>query len=156
MDPTYIALGAVILSAIGLAGQLLGKNLSIREHEVFKGGVETRLKEIADRLEKLAPNKRVKHMKEDLLRDLKRIEDRLILIEATRPSNSELKNTSDMLGKRLDDTQARIDATATSAALREANTATTLATTTAASVVAAATVAAAAANEASKKGELYR
>jgi hypothetical protein len=142
-----LALAALVVSLLTLAGNALNKNLSIREHEVFKSGVENKLKELTDRLDKMAPGKRVKHLKEDMLRDLKRIEDRLVLIEATRPSNSELQTSSTALGKRLDDTQSRIDATATSAALREANTATTLATTTAAAVVAAATVAAAAARK---------
>ena len=140
-----LALAALAVSLLTLAGNALNKNLSIREHEVFKSGIENKLKELTDRLDKAAPNKRVKHLKEDLLRDLRRIEERLVLIEATRPSNSELSSTAGTLSKRLDDTQSRIDATATSAALREANTATTLATTTAAAVVAAATVAAAAA-----------
>ena len=140
-----LALAALAVSLLTLAGNALNKNLSIREHEVFKSGIENKLKELTDRLDKAAPNKRVKHLKEDLLRDLRRIEERLVLIEATRSSNSELSSTAGTLSKRLDDTQSRIDATATSAALREANTATTLATTTAAAVVAAATVAAAAA-----------
>jgi hypothetical protein len=140
-----LALAALAMSLLTLVGRAFDKSLSIREHEVFKSGVENRLKELADRLDKMAPSKRIKNLKEDLLRDLERIERRLILIESTRPSNSELQTTSSTLSKRLDDTQSRIDATATSAALREANTATTLATTTAAAVVAAATVAAAAA-----------
>jgi hypothetical protein len=153
MDPTYIALGAVILAAVTLAGQLLGKNLSIREHEVFKGGIENRLKELTERLDSMVPSKQMKDLKYDLLRDLKRIERRLILIESTRPSNSELQSTATTLSKRLDDTQTRIDETAKAAALREANTATVLATTTAASVAAAATAAAAAVSAAAKGKE---
>jgi hypothetical protein len=153
MDPTYIALGAVILAAVTLAGQLLGKNLSIREHEVFKGGIENRLKELTERLDVMVPSKQMKGLKYDLLRDLKRIERRLILIESTRPSNSELQTTATTLSKRLDDTQTRIDETAKAAALREANTATVLATTTAASVAAAATAAAAAVSAAAKTKE---
>jgi hypothetical protein len=148
-----LAIAALGLSLLTLVGRAFDKGLSIREHEVFKGGVENKLKELTDSLSKMAPSRRIKHLKADMLRDLKRIEDRLALIESTRPSNSELQTTSGTLSKRLDDTQTRIDETAKAAALREANTATVLATTTAASVAAAATAAAAAVSAAAKGKE---
>lgn len=46
MDSTYIALGAVVLSAITLAAQMLGKSLSIREHEEFRGNVKDSIRDL--------------------------------------------------------------------------------------------------------------
>jgi hypothetical protein len=75
MDATYIALGAVILSAIGLASQLLGKSLSIREHEEFRGNIKDALFQI-----QIAYR-----------RETDRLEGRIQLLEQTRPTTGEIE-----------------------------------------------------------------
>jgi hypothetical protein len=75
MDPTYIALGAVILSAITLASQMLGKSLSIREHEEFAKNTKERLNEL----------------KGDYQRETTRLEDRVKTLEQTRPTTGEIE-----------------------------------------------------------------
>jgi hypothetical protein len=75
MDSTYIALGAVILAAITLASQMLGKSLSIREHEEFAKNTKERLNEL----------------KGDYQRESDRLEDRIKTLEQTRPTTGEIE-----------------------------------------------------------------
>jgi uncharacterized protein YlxW (UPF0749 family) len=75
MDATYIALGAVILAAITLASQMLGKSLSIREHEEFSKNTKERLSDL----------------KSDYQRESNRLEDRIKTLEQTRPTTGEIE-----------------------------------------------------------------
>ena len=75
MDASYIALGAVVISALSLAAQLLGKSLSIREHEEFRNNIKDSLREI----------------KADYIRDDARLEDRVKILEQTRPTTGEIE-----------------------------------------------------------------
>ena len=75
MEATYIALAAVVLSGIGLAAQLLGKSLSIREHEEFRGNVKESLKEL----------------KADYQRENDTLAERIKMIEQTRPTAETLQ-----------------------------------------------------------------
>jgi uncharacterized protein YlxW (UPF0749 family) len=75
MDSTYIALGAVILAAITLASQMLGKSLSIREHEEFSKNTKERLSDL----------------KSDYQRESNRLEDRIKTLEQTRPTTGEIE-----------------------------------------------------------------
>ena len=75
MDSTYIALGAVILAAITLASQMLGKSLSIREHEEFSKNTKERLSDLKD----------------DYQRESDRLEDRIKTLEQTRPTTGEIE-----------------------------------------------------------------
>ncbi len=75
MEATYIALGAVVLAAITLASQMLGKSLSIREHEEFAKNAKERMNEL----------------KADYQRESDRLEDRIKILEQTRPTTGELE-----------------------------------------------------------------
>jgi hypothetical protein len=75
MDSSYIALGAVLISALSLAAQMLGKSLSIREHEEFRNNVKDSLREI----------------KSDYIRDDARLEERVKILEQTRPTTGEIE-----------------------------------------------------------------
>ena len=58
---------AILISLIALLDRLSGKSLSLREHEEFKSTVH---------------------------RDHKRIEERIAILEQTRPSNEQLKDAT--------------------------------------------------------------
>jgi hypothetical protein len=75
VDSSYIALGAVVLSALSLAAQLLGKSLSIREHEEFSKNTKERLSDL----------------KSDYQRESDRLEDRIKTLEQTRPTTGEIE-----------------------------------------------------------------
>jgi hypothetical protein len=75
VDSSYIALGAVVLSALSLAAQLLGKSLSIREHEEFSKNTK----------------ERYEGLKSDYQRESDRLEDRIKILEQTRPTTGEIE-----------------------------------------------------------------
>ncbi len=68
-------LGALALAAIGFLSRNFDKSLSIREHEEFRDRVK------AD----------IAQMRTDYKRETDRLEDRIKVLEATRPTTGELE-----------------------------------------------------------------
>lgn len=70
-----ISMASMALSVITILTRSFDKNLSIREHDAWRGAVEN---------------------------DIKRVENRLLDIERSRPTTGELQIVADSLGKRID------------------------------------------------------
>lgn len=72
---TVIAVGALVVAAVGVLSRAFDKSLSIREHEEFRNSIRLEM----DRL---------RHNYE---RETNRLEDRLTVLETTRPTTGELE-----------------------------------------------------------------
>jgi hypothetical protein len=78
MPDAYVILSilAFVLSALTFLSRVADKSLSIREHEAYKEAVS---------------------------RDIRRVEERLLHLEQTRPTTGELQILGDAFNKRLDE-----------------------------------------------------
>jgi BMFP domain-containing protein YqiC len=72
---SLVALGALFVAAISFLARALDKSLSIREHEEFRNSIRDQIAQV--RL--------------DTRRDDDRLEDRIKVLEATRPTTGELE-----------------------------------------------------------------
>jgi hypothetical protein len=70
-----IAIGALLVAGIGVLSRAFDKSLSIREHEEFRSALRGEI----DR------------MRNDYKRDDDRLEDRIKVLESTRPTTGELE-----------------------------------------------------------------
>jgi hypothetical protein len=70
-----IAIGAMMLAGIGVLSRAFDKSLSIREHEEFKKAIEREMSQ----------------MRNDYKHDDNRLEDRIKVLESTRPTTGELE-----------------------------------------------------------------
>lgn len=83
---TTIAILAVGLSCLSLLDRLLGKGLSIREHEAYKTGVEQQHKDSVAQTQ----------------REIDMIREELRLIQHKVPTTGELNMVTSSIEKRLD------------------------------------------------------
>ena len=72
---TLLSLGALLLAGITLASNALSKSLSIREHEEFRTNLKADLAQV----------------RQDYKRDDDRLEDRVKVLEQTRPTTGEIE-----------------------------------------------------------------
>jgi hypothetical protein len=98
---TLIALGALIIAAAAMFAKMMDKSLSIREHEVFKGGVDARLSELSSGLDERLEIREFSEWREVVTRDFDRLEGDLKIIETTRPTSGELEMASRAVSARL-------------------------------------------------------
>jgi hypothetical protein len=93
MDWTLIiAFGAVAISTFGLLNRLFDKSLSIREHDEFRKGVEAAIAGLLTQFR----------------REIDKVEDRLKMIEHSRPTVGELKSTADNFKEQLSEVKNNI------------------------------------------------
>jgi hypothetical protein len=98
---TLVALGALAVSMLALLSKTFDKNLSIREHEVFKGGVDDQLSHISSWLAERLEIREFDDWREAVTRDFDKLEADLKVIEATRPTSGELEMASRAVSARL-------------------------------------------------------
>jgi hypothetical protein len=72
---SLVAIGALLVTAISFLSRSFDKSLSIREHEEFKKAIEREMGQLRSWFE----------------RDTDRLEDRIKVLEATRPTTGELE-----------------------------------------------------------------
>jgi type II secretory pathway pseudopilin PulG len=70
-----IAIGALLVAGVGVLSRAFDKSLSIREHEEFRNSIRDQISQV--RL--------------DTRRDDDRLEDRIKILETTRPTTGELE-----------------------------------------------------------------
>ena len=82
---TILAIGALALAAFSFLSRTLDKSLSLREHDEYRKGAER----TNDGLQR------------EFWREVDRLEQRLNIIEQTRPTAGELKSTADSFKEQL-------------------------------------------------------
>jgi hypothetical protein len=101
MKMDWIAVGVIIsglAASTALIGRFFDMSVSLREHEEYKGQQKSQ-DELRD--------KAVELQTENLLRDIVRIEHRLDMLEATRPTAGQLQDATANLKERLLDKMIR-------------------------------------------------
>ena len=132
----FVAILAVLTAIASLAMNFINNSatkldairsdmLSIREHNEFKLGLESRLLALDGLVNKKAPTARVKEYKKDLLRELKLLRSQV----NEKPSVGELKGSADALKEQLLALERRIQESAQAAAYQRTTTASALADT---------------------------
>jgi hypothetical protein len=88
-----LPLFAVAIAALALMDRMLSKNLTIREHDEYRKGAE----------------RTTDGLQEGYRREVDRLEQRLNIIEATRPTAGELQQISANLKEQINEIKVRID-----------------------------------------------
>jgi flagellar motility protein MotE (MotC chaperone) len=77
-----IAIGALLVAGIGVLSRAFDKSLSIREHEEFRNAVRAEMDRMRSGIQQSIDQSR---------RDDDRLEDRIKVLESTRPTTGELE-----------------------------------------------------------------
>ena len=86
-----VAVGALFLSAIAIVIRTFDKSLSVREHDEFKKGVERALDGV----------------QRESWRELDKLEERIKILEQTRPTTGELSGLTTGIKEQLDEVKTR-------------------------------------------------
>jgi flagellar motility protein MotE (MotC chaperone) len=77
-----IAIGALLVAGIGVLSRAFDKSLSIREHDEFRNAVRAEMDRMRSGIQQSIDQSR---------RDDDRLEDRIKVLESTRPTTGELE-----------------------------------------------------------------
>jgi flagellar motility protein MotE (MotC chaperone) len=77
-----IAIGALLVAGVGVLSRAFDKSLSIREHEEFRNAVRAEMDRMRSGIQQSIDQSR---------RDDDRLEDRIKVLESTRPTTGELE-----------------------------------------------------------------